>query len=209
MDLKEIEIIAGLHKKIFDKQCCEADIYSFLILLRTYTKEKTPTREFGDFIAHREKDRGFINEYLIRNKEILDNLGKVNSRLVISEVFSFEEIKSSFNETLNKVHLQEFTDENIRIIIVMIISLLQEVSIVDRSKNSIGKLQFAISRDQIVLLGRVWIQNKVFAVFPVLSVENWIEKDISSSIPLTLNKIIKVIIENGTVKLETTSIEIK
>lgn len=209
MDNKELEIITELHNRIITKLCNESDIYSILILLRCYAKEKTAVKEFGDFIAHREKDRGFINEYLIRTKEILDNLGKRNELLVIKNVFSFEEIKTSFNEILSKLNLQNFNDEIVRIIIVFIISLLQDVNIIDKKKNSVGKLVFSISKNEIVLLGRVYVQNKTFVVFPVLSVKNWFEDKVKSKDPVLIDKIIKVVLVNYEIKIKLTDFDLK
>ena len=207
MDQKEIELVTELHDKIIKRKCDEKDIYSLLIIIRSYADGKTAVREFGDFIAHREKDRGFISDYLIRTKGILDNLGNENTVMVIKPVFTFDEIKNSFNNTFKKIGLIAVSNDDIRILILFIISLLQDVSIVDK-KRSVGKLLFSLTRDEIILLGRVWIQNKVHAVFPVLVTENRYEKSITSTDPQFLKKIVRVHFENGLIRIQPTQFDV-
>ena len=57
MDAKEIFLVQKIYKKIVNSSYNEFDIYALLMLLRQHVKNG-PIREFGDFIAHREKDRG-------------------------------------------------------------------------------------------------------------------------------------------------------
>jgi len=191
MDAKEFSLIEYYHLKIEKNIFNENDVFSFLILIRQYAERATPTREIGDFIAHREKDRGYIKNYLYETKKKLEKVGKTNVTIDIKPVFTFKEISKSINDVLLLLKLSTFSDDNIARIIICVISILQEVEIVDKAKDIIGKLKFRIvpvvigmsqlvqNTTQIWLVGRVCINSvkQIFAEFLVLSVLVPVEKN--------------------------------
>lgn len=70
----------------------EKDVLPFFILLRSYASSGSPTLEIGNFIAHRERDRGHIHEYLQENRDIADQDGFVSLELNAPPVFTVGEI---------------------------------------------------------------------------------------------------------------------
>jgi hypothetical protein len=175
MDKKEKQMIEYYYNKFSTNIFDEKDVFAFLILVRYQAKDIRCLRELGDFIAHRDKDKGFIKTYLEKTKEILDNLGKVNAILKIEPVFSFKEIKNGINRILLNNGFGKLTDETINHIILCIISILQDVKLTEKNKE-IGKLFFGISSKRIELMGQIQIVQdgveKAKAVFPALSTKN-------------------------------------
>lgn len=209
MDIKEQQTILHFYSRLEGGMFDEWDVYSFLILVREKSKIGTALREFGDFIAHREKDRGYIKEYIDRTKYKLERLGKINTKLVIKEVFTYDEICKSINDTLQVLNLNPLSDEIITGIILCIMSLLQEVMIFDKKKN-IGKLVLARNKDQIILLGIIHIRNQVQASFPVLSIQNRYPESMlkksfgANDTPINFESVIKITNICGKLTLQST-----
>jgi hypothetical protein len=201
MDDKERSLIVALYKKIAGPDFDERDVFAFLILLRPHSKMHTPVYEFANFIAHREKDRGHIRDYLHETKTKLANLGKVSSILVIKPVFSVAEIGDSLNEVLGKIQLGALTGKQVQVIVLCIISLLQHVRIVEKS-GEVGRLVFGITKSDVILLGRVSIKDKVWAVFPALMVPNDYVTDAPPDTPIIPDNLIAVGVKAGAVSIE-------
>jgi hypothetical protein len=172
MDAKEEKLINQYYDKLTSFSFDERDVYSLLILLRPYSQKDYPVYEFSNFVAHREKDRGHIRDYLDRTKFVLDNLGKINTVLEIKPVFSEREIEKSFNSVFTKLGFAPIPNIIISGIILCIISLLQSVKIVTKKNIAIGELVFAYDAKEITLLGKCRVQSKGNAIFPVLSTKN-------------------------------------
>jgi hypothetical protein len=58
MDSKEKFLVDEPCRRITQQTFHERDVLAPLILLREHSTAESPVREFADFIAHREKDRG-------------------------------------------------------------------------------------------------------------------------------------------------------
>lgn len=175
MDKKEEQLIKYYHDKFKNRTFDEKDVYAFLILIRNQSKGYQCINELSDFIAHRDKDRGYIKNYLKETKSKFENIGKKDDVIVIEEVFSFKEIKSGVNGILKQIGFEELTNEQINDFILCIISILQQVRITHKNKV-IGHLEFAISSKKIQLLGNVEViqdnGSKPHVLFPVLSAKN-------------------------------------
>lgn len=201
MDDKELSLILALYKKVTSTDFNERDVFALLILLRPHSKAHTPVYEFANFIAHREKDRGHIRDYLHETKTKLENLGKVSSILVIKPVFSVAEVGDSLNEVLGGIQLAPLTAKQVQVIVLCIISLLQHVRIVEKS-GEVGRLVFGITKADVILLGRVAIKDKVWAVFPALMVPNDYVTDAPPDTPIIPDKLIAVAVTKGAVSIE-------
>lgn len=175
MDAKESQLLDFYHSRIVKNLFDEKDVYMFLILLRDHAGKKSPVYEFGNFVAHREKDRGYIHEYVRDKKHIFDRFGKIDASIVIKPVFSHDEIRKSFNDILKSLGKQELSNEIIKDITLCIIILLQDVRLVDKKSKQIGKLAVGISEGEVSLLGQISIihgGSPVSILFPALSVPN-------------------------------------
>jgi hypothetical protein len=65
VDSKEKALVKEIRGKIIRKKYDEIDILGLLVLLRGYSSEGSATFEFANFVAHRERDRGAIYDYLV------------------------------------------------------------------------------------------------------------------------------------------------
>lgn len=180
MDKKEKQLIDYYYKKFEERTFDEKDVYNFLILVRESARGIKSFRELGDFIAHREKSKGFVKEYLEENERILNNLGKINAVMKIQDVFSFKEIRNGINSLFLKNGYNKLPNETLNDIVLCIISILQDVKILDKdSKRQIGKLSFAVSNKKIFLMANIKVQNKGKSIpvqFQVLSADNIYEE---------------------------------
>jgi hypothetical protein len=201
MDAKEEKLIKQHYDKLTSLSFDERDVYSLLILLRPHSQKDSPVFEFSNFVAHREKDRGHIRDYLNRTKFVLDNLGKINTVLEIRPVFTEQEIKKSFNSVFAKLGLAPVSDEVISGIVLCIISLLQSVKIVTKKNVPIGELIFAYDTNEITLLGKCRVQSKADAVFPVLSTKNRYLSTSVTGTPALSTNIVEVVNNNGTFEI--------
>lgn len=176
MDAKESQLIDYYHQRIVNDAFDEKDVYVLLILLRRHSKMKSAVYEFSNFVAHREKDRGFIHEYVLDKKRIFDRLGSINAKIVIKNIFTLEQIEASFNEVLMKIGKTSFQRDTVSDIVLCIIVLLQDVKLVDKKNRPLGSLVIGVNKDEISLLGRVSVVNgngkSTSIIFPALEVPN-------------------------------------
>ena len=104
-----------------------------------------------------------------------ESLGKTKTSLRIEDVFSFKEMKNGVNQALEAWQLDGLTNEQMNDFITCLISILQHISIMENDKE-IGKLFFAISNKQIILMAELEVNpnmlKKTNAVFPVLTTHN-------------------------------------
>jgi hypothetical protein len=172
VDEKERSLIRAQRDRIAAGTFGEADVFFLLTLLRPVTAAGTAAHEIANFIAHREKDRGAIRDYLWRTKQTLDSLGKVAGILEIKPVFERAGVGTSLNRALESAGVMPLADGQIDQVLVCVISLLQHVRIVNRGGVAIGELVLARTASEVLLLGKVHVQSKVDAVFPVLVAPN-------------------------------------
>lgn len=178
MDAKEHEKVADLHAKILSGTYNENDVHLLLLMLRNYADSKAaPIREIGDFMAHREKDRGPVFNYMQRTKAKFDSLIPANQKrpvnINIAEVFSVLDFRDSLNVALAKFGLTGMSEIIVNDMLICIISILHDVRIVRADGMAFGLLRMAVSPTKIQLIGEVEIANTGrFAQFAVLIARN-------------------------------------
>jgi hypothetical protein len=183
MDKKELSLLTYYYNKVTSDSFDEKDVYAFLILLRDHTEKDTPAREFGDFIAHRERDRGAFMQKLLKQAELCNEIIFKNIQPITqeqhdkifaltNEVYTFDKIKDSFNKAVRSpaIAFKEFTDIQIKNILVCIISLFHEVNFV-KNNHLIGTLSFCLEKNYIWLRGMIGSENGGDISFPALGVQ--------------------------------------
>lgn len=175
MDTKEQSLLNYYYGKLTDNMFDEKDIYAFLLLIRNRSKEIRCINELADFVARRDQYRGFIKDNLFETRKKFESLGKTNTDIRIEDVFSFRDLKNGINKVLVDCQLRDLSNEKINDFITCLISILQQVKIIEQGRE-IGKLFFALSNKQIILMAEIEVsQNlskKTNAVFPVLTTNN-------------------------------------
>lgn len=176
MDTKEQALLNGYYQKLMDNTFDEKDVYAFLLLIYNRNKEIRWINEMTDAVIHRDQHKGAIKEFLMETKRKFENLGKTKQALRIEDVFSFKEIKNGMNKVLAEYQLPSLPNEKLNDLITCMISILQQMKIIDEQEREIGKLFFAVSSKQIILMAEMEVaQNflkKTNAVFPVLTTNN-------------------------------------
>jgi len=207
MDTKVKSLMNYYYGKLIENTFDEKDVYAFLQLIRNRNKENRCINELTDFVAQREQYKGFITDYLFETRKKFESLGKTNAVLRIEDVFSFKEMKNSINKALEDWQLKGLTNEKMNDFVSCLISILQQVAIIDNDRV-IGKLFFAISNKQIILMAELEVYQNVFkktnAVFPILTANNSyldIKKQDRFDTPyLFADKVVEIISQEG--KLE-------
>jgi hypothetical protein len=207
MDKKEQSLLNYYYSKLMDHTFDEKDVYPFLQLIRNRCKEIRSINELTDFVVLRGQYTGFIKNYLFEMRKRFESLGKTKNALRIEDVFSFKEIKNGVNKALEEWQLGGLTNGQMNDFITCLISILQQISIMENDRE-IGKLFFAISNKQIILMAEIEVNQNMFkktnAVFPVLTSNNSyldIKKQDRFDTPyLFADKVIEVISVEG--KLE-------
>lgn len=175
MDTKELSLLNYYYSKLNENTFDEKDIYAFLQLIRNRSKEVRCINELTDLVVQREEYKGFIKDYLFETRKKFESLGKTNTALRIEDVYSFKELKNGINKALEEWQLKGLTNEKLNDFVTCLISILQQVSITEDGRE-IGKLFFAISNKQIILMAEIEVYQNVFkktnAVFPVLTANN-------------------------------------
>lgn len=179
VDSKERALVKDIRLKIIRKEYDENDISQLLILLRRYSSRGSATREFADFIAHRERTEGVVYEYLLDGtKQVNRALEKQPTRdpgPKFGSVFSSDDLKDSLNQVLSMMGIATLDDFDTNDILLCIMCLLQDVRIVQgQNKRVIGVFGLNYSDKYIQLYGTVPNigTKKVGVGFPVLHVPN-------------------------------------
>ncbi len=77
---------------------------------------------------------------------------------------------------MEEVQLSGLTNEQLNDLVTCLISVLQQISIKENDKE-IGKLFFALSQKQIILMAEIEVSQNMFkktnAVFPILTANNY------------------------------------
>jgi hypothetical protein len=172
MDIKEQSLLNYYYGKLNDNTLDEKDVYAFLLLLGNRGKEIRCIKELADFAMQRERYRGFIRDYLFDTRTKFKTPGKIR----IDDVFSFKEIKAGINKFLADHQLKGLENEKMNDFVTCLISILQQIKIIDDDEKEIGKLFFAISTKQIILMAEIEVSQNILkktnAVFPVLTANN-------------------------------------
>lgn len=175
MDKKEQSLLNYYYSKLMNQTFDEKDVYPFLQLIGNRCKEIRSIHELTDFALRREQYTGFIKDYIFDMRKKFESLGKTKTALRIEDVFSFKEIRNGVNKALEEGQLDGLSNGQINDIVTCLISILQQITIMDNDRE-IGKLFFAISHKQIILMAEIEVSQNMFkktnAVFPVLTANN-------------------------------------
>ncbi|MEH7301430.1 hypothetical protein [Neobacillus drentensis] len=176
MDIKEQSLLNYYYRKLTEGTFDEKDIYGFLLLIKNQGKEIRWINEVTEFVLNRGKYNGVMKEYLYETRKKFESLGRTKAALRIEDVFSFKEIRAGLNKVLADCHLEGVANEKINHFVTCLISILQQISITDENDREIGKLFFAISNKEIILMAEIEVAQNLFkktnAVFPVLTANN-------------------------------------
>ncbi|MDH3457606.1 MAG: hypothetical protein OER90_12280 [Gemmatimonadota bacterium] len=176
MDEKERAIVATIHDRIRARAFDENDVLSFLIVTRHYAGADTPLRELGDFVAHRERDRGLMQRYLQHVCEFRDAfLAGRAATLHSKPVFGVSDVHASLGSALEQFDLPLLCEAEVNDVLATAMSILQQVQLFDGKKH-IGRLVLARTDAELQLLGLVHVKQASkgpveFAV-PALAVQN-------------------------------------
>lgn len=204
MDAKQTDLLTQLHGRFEAGNFSELDVHSLLALLRDDSPGGGPVRELGDFIAHRERDRGKVHRYLTEMKTILDRLGTQNDVLRVGVVFTDEAIAKAIDTELARHGLATLSSVRHRQVQLAILSTLQGVALVDNNGSQFGVLELSITRDLIQLLGVVTLTKPpgVRACFPTLTVPNDCFPMQAPHAQVKPTTLLKVVIRGGSTVLE-------
>ena len=202
MDIKEKFLIEKMHSTICSGNFHELDVLTLLILLRPHVEKKSHIMEFSDFVAHRERDRGLLQEFLKCFQCVL--CGNSNN-LNVKSVVTNKQIRDSFNEVFRKINLPEFSDELANQVTACIISLLQSVKITLPNSQT-SNLAVGISSKHIELRGSGTVPAGHVVDLPILIAQNCLAD--ASSYPSSCMRpeyVIEAYSKNGRLNLEQRS----
>ena len=170
MDRKSEDLICNIHQRILHSSFDEIDIYSLLILLREYStlnKDYSITdwehgylHEICDFVAHRNRNKGFVLEeakYIYKHCTTTGefHFDTESKRRVIAGL-SEESIIHEINSIFEKLELCPIPKESENEIILCIISILQ-LSVFKSDDGEVhGYLYVEICNDGIYLLNDIF-----------------------------------------------------
>jgi hypothetical protein len=203
VDTKEATIIKTYYDKLTSLSFDERDVFSFLIVLRPYSQKGSPVYEFSNFVAHRDKDRGYIYDYLLASKSFFNQIGTtLGDTHELKSVFSEKEIHDSVDAVVTDLGLAPIADEVSYALQLCIISLLQDVTISDKTGSQIGKLLFAFDKDTVYLMGLFSVADfppSSHLQVPVLSMNNRCLK--TESYELQTPGVVDITSVNGAMKV--------
>ena len=173
MDAKETHLVADLHDLITSRLFHERDILGLLILLREHAADSSPVRELGDFIAHREKDRGALKKYVQHVAAYLEAAAKKNpAQIKIESVHSSAAFHDSLNGVFTRFSLPPLSADLTDDVLTCVMSLLQDVRLF-HNRREIGRLGVGRFTSELWLCAAVMEPTKgVQVVFPALTVPN-------------------------------------
>ena len=175
MDKKEKSLLNYYYQKLVEANFDEKDLYGFLLGIRNHSNGIRSLQELADFVMLRDQHQGYVKQYLFETRKKFESLGKTKAAFRIEDVFSFKEIKNGLNKAMAAVELKGLSNEQVNDFVTCLISILQQVKIIEDDRE-IGKLYFALSNKQIILMAEVEVTQNLFkktnAVFPVLTVNN-------------------------------------
>ena len=140
MDAKETWLVNATVDAIASGNFHERDV-----LLREYAAGNTPLREFGDFVAHRERDRGILLQVRERIRGAL--LGQTNTTENLP-IWSVAQIGDSLNVTFARLGVPSLDPENVNRVTVSVMTLLQGVRL---GQNQFDHLGIEMSSHYILL----------------------------------------------------------
>lgn len=173
MDAKEQNLVADLHKLITNQSFHERDILALLILLREHAANQSAIRKLGDFVAHREKDRGALKKYVHHVTAFVEAAAKNRPAQVnVEPVYSSADFCDSLNTSFAGFGLPQVSPDLTDDVLICIMSLLQDVRIFHKGRE-IGHLLLARFYSELWLFAEVVEPTKKDRIlFPALTVPN-------------------------------------
>lgn len=173
MDRKEQYLVERTLDRLRRGSFSERDVIALLILLRRHAQPRSAVREFGDFIAHREKDRGVLQEFLARVQRRLAGSEPSDIDPPRLPVFTATEVEHALNDVLAALNFASIDGELANRIVVSTISILQDVQVQTDFGSAVQGFAVGISTQHIGLLGHGTLppRGHVFS-FPLLVARN-------------------------------------
>lgn len=202
MDIKERFLIERTCSTIHSGNFHELDVLALLILLRPHAAKNSHIKEFGDFVAHREKDRGVLQGFLKCFQCTLHG----NSNFDPENHVTNDHIHDSFNGIFRQINLPELNGELANQITVCIISLLQSVEIKIQKNQSPRDLEVGVSSKNIALLGPGIVPAGHVMDYPILLAKNCLQD--AASYPSTFMRydhVVEAVSVNGVFQLDQRS----
>jgi hypothetical protein len=200
MDAKERWLVEQLMSVIKSGTFTERDILALLIVLRNHAKGDNVIREFGDFVAHREKDRGWLQKYVHEVK-----IGLANGDLPQNIPIANKHVQEDLNQVLILLKLPEVNEELANQITICIISLLQsvQVKIKEQKVTTLLKLHVGVGRDKIWLIGEAPNPGGMLFFFPIMFGQNRYLPGIDYDYPpKKMDQLVEAFSLNGRLRLE-------
>lgn len=172
MDIKEQFLIDRTRAVLESGTFSERDVLSLLILLREHAPDKSLLREFGDFVAHRERDRGLLCEYLGRVQAALMTNTAVVNQTDPFRVIKSSEICQSFNDLFASLGMPLFDPELGNRVSACIITILQSVRVSPAASNPALVFMVQMFTFAIALIGVVQTPAGHGIGFPLLVADN-------------------------------------
>lgn len=184
MDAKEHQLIGDLIQRICARTFHERDILALLILLRAHAPEKSPIREVGDFVAHREKDRGMLKTYMHQVVAFAEaSINGTSAQIKIESVYSSRDFYESLNAVLTEFNISKVSIDVADDVLVCVMSVLQEVRL-HHNNTVIGHLALCRFCKDLWLCGVVVMQPKqAHLIFPALILTNRYTSPVDSLAP--------------------------
>lgn len=172
IDPKERWLIEHALVTVQSRYFSERDVLALLILLRRHAAPDSVVREFGDFVAHREKDRGVLQKYLRRVQLELRGQQPKREGPVVLPVYTADNVHMSFNAVLTEMDFEAVNAELGNRLTVCIISLLQSVQVDTKLSAQVRGFAVGMSSTHVALLGHgVTPAGHVFQ-FPLVVANN-------------------------------------
>ena len=203
MDTKHTALLVDLHARITAGEFQEIDVLSLLALLREDAPKNGVLRELGDFVAHRNRNKGPVHRYLSELKAILDRLGTRDEVLRVAIVFTETDISHALDIALASHGLAALLTQRHRQVQLAILSMLQGVALSVGGKQ-FGVLELAVTPSEFQLAGVVTLAKPagVRVAFPALTVVNGCYSMLATHGQVRPDGLIKVAVQRGVTVLE-------
>ena len=172
MDTKERWLIEQARATLEAGTFTELDVLGLLILLRRHAQPTSVVREFGDFVAHREKDRGILQTYLRHIQAVLKGDAVPDYQPVKHQVITSNDIYTAFNDLFSSLGFGPIGTELGNRLAVCIITLLQSVKVHTSSNTPALGFVVQMSSFKIVLMGLGEVPAGHVIGFPMLIADN-------------------------------------
>ncbi len=204
MDLKERQLISQLYRLLADQTFTERDIFALLILVRRHAPSGSAILEIANFVAHRERDKGQIQEFIQQGSNEALDVGYAKIDFYSHPVFTEGEIVLSLNEVLKKLGFLPLYQRVGCDVVLCIFSLLQYVAFTSKRTGELGTLLFGYDAKVVYLLAVMQLPSGESQIFPVLKCQNyyqdWDLKDQNHIVTIP-NSLVRVDRNNGAISI--------